>query len=73
MPNWVFMTDFMLHHFLMFALGAAFLLYPIGRILSRMGFSPFWSIFAVIPLVNLVLLWVVAVIDWPRGERQVPN
>jgi hypothetical protein len=38
--------------------------YPIGRILGRIGFSPFWSIVAFIPFVNLIALWVLAFIDW---------
>lgn len=63
------MTAFFLHHILMFAVVAALILYPIGRILSRMGFSPVWSIFVVFPLVNLILLWVVALIDWPQRDH----
>lgn len=70
MADWPLMTAFFFHHLLMFALVAAVFLYPIGRILSRMGLSPFWSIFAVIPLVNLFLLWVVAFIDWPRRAHR---
>ncbi len=46
------------------------LIYPISRILGRMGLSPVWAIIALMPLVNLVALWVPAFIDWParRGS-----
>jgi predicted PurR-regulated permease PerM len=53
-------------HWILFAVFAALVLYPIGRILARIGFSPFWSVIALIPLVNLVGLWIVALVDWPR-------
>jgi ATP/ADP translocase len=44
------------------------MLYPIGRILRRIGLSPFWSVLALIPLVNLISLWVLAFVDWPRDK-----
>ena len=69
MPHWAFMTTFLLHHYLMFAAVAALFLYPIGRILSRIGLSPLWSVFALIPFVNLILLWIVAFLDWPEREQ----
>ena len=56
-------------HWIFFAIFVAVLLYPIGRILGRVGFSPFWSVFALIPFVNLIALWLFALIDWPSGER----
>ena len=53
-------------HWLWFVVIAAVVLYPTGRILSRMGFSPFWSILAFIPLFNLIGLWIVAFAEWPE-------
>lgn len=53
-------------HWLMFAIVAALILYPTGRILSRIGFSPFWAVVAFIPLANLIGLWAVALSTWPR-------
>jgi len=41
-------------------------LYPIGRILRRMGLSPFLSIVVFFPFVNLLALWIVAFIEWPK-------
>jgi hypothetical protein len=62
------MTDFGPTHWLFFAVMVAVILYPIGRILKRIGMSPFWSVVALIPLGNLVGLWVLAFVDWPSGE-----
>ena len=38
---------------------------PVARILRRIGFSGWWSILAIIPLANLIALWVLAFVDWP--------
>lgn len=40
-------------------------IYPIGRVLSRLGLSPLWSLVVFVPIVNLVALWILATIDWP--------
>ena len=56
-------------HWLGFAVIVALTLYPIGRILNRLGISPFWSVLALIPFVNLVALWVLALSPWPRGSK----
>jgi len=42
---------------------------PLGRILSRAGFSPLWSIVAFIPIVNLIALWLFAFADWPGSSE----
>ena len=44
------------------------LIYPLGRILNRIGFSPLWAILAFIPLVNLIALWALALADWPERK-----
>lgn len=53
-------------HWMAFVLLAAVVIYPIGRILARLGYSPFWSILAFVPVANLVGLWIVALREWPR-------
>jgi hypothetical protein len=53
-------------HWVSFALFVALTLYPIGRILNRLGISPFWSVLALVPLVNLIALWLLALSPWPR-------
>ena len=47
----------------------AVVVYPVGRILNRIGFSPLWAIVIFIPLLNLIALWIVAFTEWPgAGE-----
>jgi hypothetical protein len=41
---------------------------PVAKILGRLGFSQWWAAVAAIPLVNLVFLWIVAFIEWPRDR-----
>ena len=65
MANWGDMAGYGVGHWLAFTVMAAVILYPIGRILGRVGLSPFWSIVALVPLLNLIGLWVLAFIDWP--------
>ena len=57
-------------HWIVFAAIAALVLYPIGRILSRIGFSPFWSVVAFVPVANLIGLWAVALATWPRDKGE---
>ena len=70
MANWTDMAGYGLGHWLIFAATIAAFLYPIGRILSRVGLSPFWSVLALLPFVNLIGLWMLAFIDWPEGRRK---
>ncbi len=42
--------------------------YPIGRILARLGYSPFWSILAFVPDRKSGGLWIVALGEWPADE-----
>jgi uncharacterized membrane protein YhaH (DUF805 family) len=43
----------------------AVLLIPVARVLRRAGFSGYWCVLSVIPLVGLIGLWVFAFIPWP--------
>jgi hypothetical protein len=50
----------------------ALVAWPAGRICQRIGFSPWLGLVAVIPIANLVLLWFVALANWPAlppGQR----
>ena len=55
-------------HWISFAIIVALIIYPVGRILSRIGFSPFWSILAFVPLANIAGLWILALSAWPREK-----
>jgi hypothetical protein len=56
-------------HWVVFIIVIALVLYPVGRIVKRIGFSPFWSVLVLIPLVNLIMLWVLALSDWPYDRQ----
>jgi hypothetical protein len=32
-------------------------IYPAGVVLKRLGFSPFWAMLVLIPVVNFIALW----------------
>ena len=67
--NWPGMPGYGIAQWIVAAVAIAVVLYPLGRILRRMGFSPLLSIVALLPFVNLIALWMVAFIDWPRAAR----
>ncbi|OJW22856.1 MAG: hypothetical protein BGO51_17215, partial [Rhodospirillales bacterium 69-11] len=73
MGDWIMMDGYGVAHWLVFAVMAALFLYPIGRILGRIGLSPFWSVVAVIPVVSLIGLWVLAFVDWPERRRSMAS
>jgi hypothetical protein len=55
-------------HWIVFIAMALLVLYPVGRILGRIGFSPLWSALLFVPIVNLLALWIVAMTDWPESK-----
>ncbi len=46
----------------------AVMVIPVAKILGRIGFNQWWAAVAIVPMVNLIFLWVLAFIDWPRDE-----
>ena len=43
-------------------------IWPAARICRRIGFPRWLGIFAVLPLANVVLLWYVALAQWPKAD-----
>jgi len=70
MYGWQEMGGYGFAHWLFFIIFVIAIIYPVGRILRRLGFSPLWSILVFIPLVNVISLWVLALTDWPSKENQ---
>ncbi len=70
MNDWAGMAGVGVAHWVIFAAMVALILYPIGKILGRIGLSPFWSVVALIPVVNVVALLVLAFTDWPQDGRR---
>ena len=42
---------------------------PISRILTRIGYSKWWTIVYFIPFVNIVGIWILAYSRWPAVDR----
>jgi hypothetical protein len=55
-------------HWFWFIVMVVLVVYPVGRILNRIGFSPLWAIAMFIPLLNLIVLWILAFTEWPGGR-----
>ncbi|WBQ11493.1 hypothetical protein L2D01_06850 [Hyphomonadaceae bacterium ML37] len=51
----------------------ALVVFPCWRIISRTGLPGALGLLAIIPVANLVLLWVLAFIDWPALKRTGSN
>jgi hypothetical protein len=52
--------------FSMFTIFPLIYLIPIWKIVSKAGYSGFWSLLSLVPVVNLIMLWVFAFSAWPR-------
>lgn len=53
---------------LVLALLCAVSIIPAMRILRRTGCRQWWAVFFIIPLVNLIALWIFAYTRWPAVE-----
>ena len=63
---------------LLILIGSIIFIIPYWMIFKKAGFPPFLGILMVVPLVNLVLLYVLAFSDWKvapinQNVHQVPN
>ncbi len=47
----------------------ALVLVPFGRIWMRTGHSSLWALLMLVPVANLVSLWVLAFKKWPAVDR----
>lgn len=45
---------------------AAIVVIPLWKITAKAGFNGAWSLLMIIPLVNIIYLWVIAFIEWPN-------
>ncbi|MHC6800150.1 hypothetical protein ACYTR9_07515 [Vibrio antiquarius] len=41
-----------------------------GPILKKAGFSKWWSFIMLVPIVNIIAIWVFAHIKWPAEENR---
>jgi len=52
-------------HLLIFAIFLAIYFVPIVMILRKAGYSGWWSLILLVPIVNVIMLWVFAFAKWP--------
>ncbi len=43
---------------------------PVRQVLLRTGFSQWWTLLVLVPLVNLVALWIFAFSTWPHQSPE---
>lgn len=44
-----------------------------GRTLRKAGFSAWWALLGLVPVVNVVMLWVFAFAEWPALKNNPPS
>ena len=42
--------------------------FPVAKILERLGISRWWTILAFFPLLNIVGLWALSAVRWPKVD-----
>ncbi len=63
------MVSFSIWHWIILAAWLAVFIVPLWRIVSKAGFPGAFALLAIIPLLNIVLLWVFAFIKWPVERK----
>ena len=58
-------AGFMVFLFLIWAAGIAIFIIPFWKIYEKAGFSKWLSLLIIVPVVNLIVLYVVAFSTWP--------
>lgn len=56
-------------HWLMMLLGSGLVVWPFWRIFAKAGFSGWFSLLMLVPMINLIALYVLAFADWPNLGR----
>jgi hypothetical protein len=69
-------TRMMYDHFNMYVFGPVhmlvlglILIIPFSQLFAKAGYSGWWSLLMLIPLVNLVALYILAFSDWPAMKK----
>lgn len=60
------MGDLSIFHWLIVIAVLAIWVIPAVKIVQKAGYSGWWILLAIVPLANLVMLWVFAFSDWPN-------
>lgn len=55
--------------FILTLLFAVFVFWLAYRILNKAGIDPLWMFVLVIPVVNVIMVWVFALAEWPNLKK----
>jgi uncharacterized membrane protein len=55
---------------ILFALLAWAFVAIFGRVVNRAGYSRWWLLTTIVPVLNVIMLWVFAFADWPAGRSR---
>ena len=61
--------SFGLWQILIFLIMIAVFMIPYVKIIKKAGYSGWWVLVMLVPIVNFVMLWVFAFVRWPVEER----
>lgn len=64
------MGSFSIWHWLVLAIAWLIVGFPAWRIVARTGHHPALSLLFFVPLVNLAMLWFLALGAWPRDQAE---
>ena len=64
------MGTFSIWHWLIVIVYLAVILIPMAVILGKAGYNKAWSVLFLIPILNLIALWVFAFSKWPGTGRR---
>ena len=53
-------------YWIVLIVGLFILLWPVSRIANRAGYSGWWAVLLLVPVVNLIMVWVFAFAEWPK-------
>jgi hypothetical protein len=57
---------------LVIVVAVAAIIWPYCRVVSRAGYSPWLGLLIIVPLVNVIALWVFAYVRWPALPEAKP-
>lgn len=44
-----------------------------GPVVKKAGYSKWWSLLMSIPILNLVMIWIFAFVDWPNMKKSITD
>jgi hypothetical protein len=58
------------HLLILLVIPAVLVGFPVAKILQRLGVSRWWTILAFFPLLNIIGLWALSAVRWPKVDAQ---